>query len=345
MAPSITSTDYNNNLTILTNLGTGVKLSWVYDAYNRATSFTNAAGYIIQYRYDNNGNLTNLIYPGNRPVNYYYDSNNRLTNVTDWETRQTVYTYDLAGHLATVTRPNNTLRTMAYDDDGELTNIVERTTDQFPIAFYAVNWTNSGRIQWEFKGPLPHSYTPPTRTMTFDNDNRLATFNGTNVTIDNDGNLTYGPGTNNTFGNYTYDARNELTSASGLSYGYDPAGNRTSLTNGTNIAVYVIDPKTSQLLMRISGGLTNYYIYGGGLLYEIDETATTTTTAFYHFDCRGSTIALTDSNGNPTDLIEYKSLRHNDLSPRNKLNAIPLQWPIWRPNRPQRPALHEGKIL
>ncbi len=218
--------DGNNNLLLLTNLGSGVKLSWAYDAYNRATSFTNAAGYVIQYRYDNNGNLTNLIYPGNRIVNYYYDSNNRLTNVTDWAERQTVYTYDLAGHMTGITRPNNTLRTMAYDADGELTNIVERTTDQFPIAFFTLNYNLAGRVVWEFKGPLPHAYTPPTRTMAFDQDNRLTNFNGANVTVDYAGNLTYGPLTNNTFGTYTYDARNELTSAGGITYGYDPTGNR-----------------------------------------------------------------------------------------------------------------------
>ena len=125
------------------------------------------------------------------------------------------------------------------------------------------------------------------------------------MTIDNEGNLTYGPGTNNTFGTYTYDPRNELTSAGGISYGYDPAGNRTSLTNGTNVAVYVIDPRSSQLLMRIKAGITNYYVYGTGLLYESDETATTVKTAFYHYDVRVSTVTLTDGNGNPTDMIEY----------------------------------------
>jgi RHS repeat-associated protein len=117
---------------------------------------------------------------------------------------------------------------------------------------------------------------------------------------------------NNTFGTYTYDARNELTSAGGVSYGYDPAGNRTGLANSYNNNTFVINPNGSQLLMRMNlcGActdpfVTNYYIYGAGLLYQIDEGSTTTNTVFYHYDCRGSTIALTDSNGNPTDLIEY----------------------------------------
>src|SRR5208283_4664238 len=53
--------------------------------------------------------------------------------------------------------------------------------------------------------------------------------------------------------------------------------------------------------------MTCYYVSapGLGLLYEMDETATTTNVLYYHFDIRGSTIALTDVNGNLTDQFEY----------------------------------------
>jgi RHS repeat-associated protein len=51
--------------------------------------------------------------------------------------------------------------------------------------------------------------------------------------------------------------------------------------------------------------MTNYYVYGNGLLYEIDVTGSTTSLLYYHFDVRGSTIALTDPNGNLTDQFEY----------------------------------------
>jgi len=57
--------------------------------------------------------------------------------------------------------------------------------------------------------------------------------------------------------------------------------------------------------MRMTGGVTNYYVYGQGLLYEVDETATTTTVLYYHPDARGSTVALTDASGNLTDQFEY----------------------------------------
>jgi RHS repeat-associated protein len=298
--------DADDNLTAVTNVGQGSGLSWVYDAYDHPSSFTDVNGNQIQYRYDNNGNLTNLIYPGNLKVNYYYDNLNRLTNAVDWAGRQTTNTYDLGSELTSIARPNGTVRTLAYDPAGETTNIVERyAAGAMAIDYFAESWNNAARMQWEFIAPLPHAYTPPLRTMTYDNDNRLATFNGNSVTIDSQGNLTYGPGTNNTFLTYNYDARNRLTSAGGLTYGYDPAGNRTSLTNASTNETFVVDPKTSQVLMRIKPGVTNYYIYGAGLQYEIDVAGTNTTILYYHFDSRGSTVALTDSNGNITDRMEY----------------------------------------
>jgi RHS repeat-associated protein len=300
----------------------GQMLQQTFDAYNRVSSYTDVNGFTVQYRRDANGNVTNLIYPGNLTVKYAYDSNNRLTNVTDWSGRQTVIAYDLAGHLTGISRPNNTIRSLSYDNDGELTNIVEQTTTKFPISFYTISYNPAGRIQWEFKGPPPHTNTVPTRTMTYDNDNRLATFNSTSVTIDAAGNLTYGPGTNSTFGTYSYDSRNRLTSAQGVAYAYDPANNRTFITNGSAVSVFVTEPGNSEVLMRITGNVTNYYIYGPGLLYEIDVAPAGTTTAFYHFDCRGSTVALTDGNGNPTDLVEYSP--YGTTTYRSGTNTTPF---------------------
>lgn len=303
------SFDGNNNLTGVTNAGQGAGLAWGYDAYDRVRAFTNAEGYVIQYRWDANGNLTNLIYPGNRTVTYFYDSLNRLTNVTDWASGHTSFTYDLANRLTSVTRPNGTVRQMNYDVAGQLTNIVEKTTTGFPIAFFTLGWTNSGRVAWEFAAPLPHSNAPPSRTMYYDDDNRLLTVGGLNVAHDDDGNLTSGPLTNSTFVAYAYNARNWLMGAGGLQYGYDPVANRTSLTNGATVTRFVVNPNATlpQVLMRIKPGVTNYYIYGLGLLYEVRETATSTRTLTYHYDYRGSTVALTDSTGLPTDQIEYSS--------------------------------------
>jgi len=310
----------------LTNIVEGGKSnSWIVDAYGQVSGYRDSDGNLIQYRYDANGNLTNLVYPGNRTVTYSYDSLNRLTNVTDWANQQTKFTWDLASRVTSITRPNNTVRSIGYDDAGEITNIIERTASGYPIAYFKLNYNNAARAQWEFTAPLPHPYTLPTNVMTFDDDNRLTTLNGSSITNDLDGNMTWGPLTNGTnFATFSYDHRNWLQSAGGVSYGYDPLGVRTSLTNGTNIVRFVVNPNASlsQVLMRIKGGTTNYYIYGLGLLYEITETATTTNTLTYHFDLRGSTIAVTDSGGNIKEQFEYST--YGTITYRSNLTDTPF---------------------
>ena len=308
-ADSIGTTTYgydanDNRTNVVENSQTN---SWAYDAYNRISSYTDVYGNLIQYRYDANGNVTNMVYPGGRNVYYAYDSNNNLTNVTDWAQRRTSIGYDLAGRVTSITRPNGSYRSISYDAAGQATNILEQMSNSLPIAIFKFNWANSGNMAWEFAAPLPHTTTAPTRTMTYDDDNRLLTVNGSSVTSDSDGNLTYAPLTNGTSVTQTFDSRNRLTSSSGVTNFYDALNNRISQSVGTNTMMYVVNPnaKMPQVLMRIKNSVTNYYIYGLGLLYQITETTNATNTLTYHYDYRGSTIALTTDSGLVTDRIEY----------------------------------------
>ncbi|MEI6077755.1 MAG: transglutaminase domain-containing protein, partial [Verrucomicrobiota bacterium] len=268
--------------------------AWTYDAYNRATTYQDTSGSLIQYRYDASGNLTNLIYPGGKNVFYAYDNLNRMTNVTDWSGRKTSIGYDLNSHVTGITRPNGSHRTIAYDAAGQVTNILEQMANGLPIAILTHGWTNTGSMAWEFAAPLPHMVTVPTRSMTYDDDNRLLKVNDSYVTNDLDGNLTYSPLTNSTFVTQMFDARNRLTSSGGVTNFCDAANNRIAQSYGTNTTTFVVNPnaKLPQVLLRVKLGVTNYYIYGAGLLYQITETAAKTNTLTYHFDYRGSTIAL-----------------------------------------------------
>ena len=171
MATTLNQYDFNGNLTNISELGKSCQ--WTYDAYNRPASYTDASGYLIQYRYDANGNLTNLIYPGGRTVTNFFDSLNRLTSTMDWAGRQTVYTYDLASRITTVSNANGTVRSNFYDSGGELTNFVEQqATTRAPVSFFKLSYNAVGRIQWEFAAPLPSTNIPPSRTMGYDADNR-----------------------------------------------------------------------------------------------------------------------------------------------------------------------------
>ena len=263
----------------------------------------------MQFHYDLNGNLTNLIYPGGRNVYYAYDALNHMTNVTDWASRKTSLTYDLAGRLTSITRPNGTQRIIGYDVADQTTNITEKAANGNIIAYYKLGWDNAARMATEFGAPLPHTSTVPTRSMAFDDDNRLTAIDGFTLANDTDGNMTSGPLTNDTLFTYIYDSRNRLLNVGGVTNAYDPTGNRIGQTFGTNSVAYVVNPnsKLSQVLMRIKNGVTNYYVYGAGLLYQMTESPAATNTLTYHYDYRGSTVALSDNNGNVTDRIEYSA--------------------------------------
>jgi RHS repeat-associated protein len=297
--------DGNNNRTSASE--NGLANTWTYDAYNRISTYRDAYGNLIQYRYDNDGNLTNLVYPGDKNVYYFYDSNDHLTNVTDWTNRQTTLMYDLDGRLKEIIRPNGTTRTLNYDSAGELTNVWEQMPNGMPIVWCRFNWNSNSTMHWEFAAPLPHTNSPPTRDMSYNADNELAMVDGLNVTNDLNGNLTYGPLTNDDFVNLAFDARNRLLNAGGVTNIYDAMNIRIGQTYGTNSVEYVVNPnaKLPQVLMSIKNGVTNYYVYGAGLLYQVTETPTGEKTLTYHYDYRGSTVALTDDSGNVVDRFEY----------------------------------------
>ena len=305
LATNFYNYDGSDNLTSVTE--NSKSNSWTFDAHNQVATYRDTAGYLIQYLYDANGNLTNLIYPGTNNVYYAYDTMNRLTSVVDWTGRRSTISYDLAGHVTCLMRPNGSFRTNNYDAAGQVTSIYEQMSNSLPIAYFKYNWTNSGSMAWEFAAPLRNKSAVPTRTMTYDADNRLSSVNGTSVTNDLDGNLTFAPLTNGVFTNLIYDARNRLLNAGGVTNIYDAANNRIGQNYGTNTATFVVNPnaKLPQVLMRIKNGVTNYYIYGAGLMYQISVAGTNTTTLTYHYDYRGSTVALSADNGTITDRIEY----------------------------------------
>jgi RHS repeat-associated protein len=143
--------------------------------------------------------------------------------------------------------------------------------------------------------------------MNYGSANRLVDFNGTAISYDNDGNILNTPLKNNKWGTLTYNSRNMLTdvvtSDGAIEYEYDAENNRTLKTEYGKTTSYVVNPNAelSQVLMSTTNGETTYYIYGLGLIAE--EKADTYKT--YHYDYRGSTTAITDSNGNVTDRVYY----------------------------------------
>ena len=150
--------------------------------------------------------------------------------------------------------------------------------------------------------PVP---LPKNLAYTYDAENRLASAGPTTFTYDYNGNmLTKGSDT------FAYDPANRLTSSTigGVSstYRYDGTGNRLERVAGGVTTRFVQD--TNRTLPNVlaetdgSGSITAYYVYGLGLLAKILPDGTP---YYYHFDSRGSTVALTDATQAVTNKYVY----------------------------------------
>ncbi len=276
----------------------------VYDALDRLTQYSDGEGNTIGYDYTAAGRLWHLTYPGGRQVTYAYDDLGRVHTVTDWANRITTYTYDNASRLTRIDHPNGTYRIRAYNDVNELTGITDYQSNGTIFYYENLGHDNDSRITSMSRYPKFTPVALSQDSLQYDSDNELSTWNGQTVTFDSNGNMTNGPLPSGTMAGYSYDARNRLTSASGSSYRYNPDGVRVEIT-GTGAATFVVDPNAtlSSVLERTKGGVTTYYIYGLGLLYEDSNGAARQ----YHFDHVGTTIAITDSSQNVTDRWTYSS--------------------------------------
>ena len=135
-------------------------------------------------------------------------------------------------------------------------------------------------------------------TFVYDTNNRLTNYNGQTVSYDLDGNML-----SNGDLSFTYDSANRLISAGGHTYTYNVENVRVrNLCNDEDITyTYNTNANLSMLLMKTTNGVATKYVYGKGLIGEEVDSAFKT----YHFDCRGSTVAITDANGNTTDTFAY----------------------------------------
>jgi len=138
----------------------------------------------------------------------------------------------------------------------------------------------------------------PDSCFRYDTNNRLVVFNGNSVSYDLDGNML-----NNGVSSFSYDSANRLISADGHTYTYnaEDVRIRNLCTDEDTTYTYNTNAKLSMLLMKTTNGVVTKYVYGKGLIGEETSGAFKT----YHFDCRGSTIAITDTNSNITDTFAY----------------------------------------
>ena len=258
-----------------------------------------------------------------------------MIRVTDWANRVTAYTYDVNNRVIGVTKPDGSVTTTVYDSKQRVTSTVERTASGAVITGFEYIYDDLSRITEEkiLANSTKMCYTydslnrvtkrtiknlsnvvlseesysydaagnitdAPDSCFQYDTNNRLVVFNGDTVSYDMDGNML-----NNGVSSFTYDSANRLVTADGHTYTYnaEDVRIRNLCTDEDTTYTYNTNVKLSMLLMKTTGGVVTKYVYGKGLIGEEVSGAFKT----YHFDARGSTIAITDTSGNITDTFAY----------------------------------------
>ena len=327
---------YDLNGNVLTAKDTKGTVTRVFDKLNRVSSYTDVNGKTIKYTYDPAGNLTKLTYPDNTDVEYEYDLNNNLIKVTDWAGRVTSYSYDCNNRVIKITKPDGSVTTNIYDSKQRLVSSIEKTSSGTVISGFEYAFDAMGRLSYEKNLAKQikvcytydvlsrviqrktvklsdnsevietYSYNSAGNLCTacgnesfrYDANNKLTEFGGKPVTYDADGNMLEA-----SIGKFTYDSANRLTVAGTRYYSYDVEGTRIKTQKGedTTEFVYNVNARLSQLLVKTENNAVTKYVYGLGLIGE--ETSGNFKT--YHFDYRGSTVAITNVNGTVTDTFEY----------------------------------------
>jgi len=185
-----------------------------------------------------------------------------------------------------------------------------------PLASYSCAYDADGNITSGIS-------SQQTATMTYDTLDRLSAYNSQSPTFDLDGNMTACVLSSNTV-DFSYDSGNRLTQAGNTTYAYDADDNRISSTTGgqkTQYAYENVAAKLSQLLVRTApDGSETLYVYGIGLIGHQDATGY----SVYHFDYRGSTVALTNVQGGVIDRFTYGA--YEELLTHTGTSDTPFQY-------------------
>jgi|SoiMethySBSTD1v2_1073268.scaffolds.fasta_scaffold00204_46 YD repeat-containing protein len=111
------------------------------------TRVTSPNGRTVDFVYDNDNRIGQVIDQLGRTVTYNYDASSRLVKVTDAAGQATEYTYDAAGRMATIKDPRGIVwLTNEYYTTGPDTGRVKKQTLANPSLTYQLAYTNDAQL-------------------------------------------------------------------------------------------------------------------------------------------------------------------------------------------------------
>jgi RHS repeat-associated protein len=253
--------DGRGNPTNITDNVAGV-MTFAYDARDFLINLISADGHSFAFTYDNAGHRTQRMGDDGYILNYSYDAAGRLAGLSDGSNNQLVqYVYDAEGKLIHESKANGTSTAYAYDAGQRL----------IAMTNFAPNATAQSFFNYTFGA------------------------NGETLSMTSSAGVTY----------YQYDAIEQLVgveypSGRQVTYAYDAAGNRTTMSDsGTNTTYQV----NSVNRYTQAGAATLLYDADGNLTNRIDASGTTS----YQYDAENKLIGVTDPTGNVWQ-YEYDAL-------------------------------------
>jgi RHS repeat-associated protein len=293
--------DWNRIISITNNTGT---ISFEYDSLDRVIRTTDFWNNEVIYEYDEASNITKITYPDGKAVTYTYSDDNLMESVTDWNDQLTTYSYRDDGALSSINYPNGTSAHYQYDQAARVIGLHWlQANDIDTICSYHFTLDPMGQhITEQRNEPLGiPNLDDLLVNSTYNDVNRIENAGSTNFIFEPRGTAQIKGSTA-----YGFDDYERLTGINGGSvFYYDGLGHRRSASRSGQTTRYVLDVVgLSQVLMEtdVNGTPINYYVYGLGLVSRIKPD---NATRYYHYDYRGSTIAMTDEEGGTTHQYSY----------------------------------------
>ncbi len=282
--------DPNGNLLTVTD-AKNQTTTYTYDNTNRLATKRDALNRTESYQYDLAGNLSQFTDRKNQVTTFQYDALNRRIGAT-YADSTTTFTYDSVGRLtkASDTAPGAGAIEFGYDI---LNRLIQETTGQGTVNYQYDVLGRRTQIVANGQQPTIYQYDPASRltrveqgalfaALGYDNANRRAA-------------LSYSNGTTTS---YAYDVVSRLTNIThngpggiieALTYQYDAAGNRTSLTRSNGTASLLPAAVTSATYDAANeqiafAGATRTYDANGNLTNDGANT--------YQWDARNRLIAI-----------------------------------------------------
>jgi|CXWL01.1.fsa_nt_gi RHS repeat-associated protein len=272
-------------------------IEFAYDSLNRLVRQATAQG-VLSYEYDVSGRRTGTTVNGQDPVSYQYDGDSRLVQVAQGSSSVGIG-YDATGRRTSLAYSNGTNTAYDYDTGSRLTDIthsgpsgvIERLTYSHDVI---------GNIMAVTRTSNDATRLPTSLQAEYDASNQQIRINSTvpNAVYDENGNLVSNTDSSGTT-NYSWNARRQLTSISGLSvnavFKYDPLGRRILKTINGITTEFLYDG--NDVIRENSGGSAIVSYLRSRKLDEPFIRKMQSESEFYHADPFGTVLALSDAGG------------------------------------------------